>query len=77
MGEIKMHRNVGETDQVVRLMAGTLLLTLAATDQVGTWGWVAGLLTLLSGTVGICAAYSLLGLNTCPNEGKDGSISKS
>jgi|CryBogDrversion2_7_1035282.scaffolds.fasta_scaffold162141_1 hypothetical protein len=60
-----MQTNVGQADQVIRLMIGTLLLTMSATGQLGLFGWIGGFLTLGSGTFGICALYSLLGLSTC------------
>jgi hypothetical protein len=60
-----MNTNVGEADQVVRLMVGTILLTMSATEQLGVFGWIGGLFTLLSGTFGICLVYALLGINTC------------
>ncbi len=69
-----MNSNVGQADQVVRLMAGTLMLTMAATGQLGTVGWIGGLLTLASGTFGFCAFYALLGINTCRNDGDTGSV---
>ena len=62
-----MIRNVGESDQVLRILMGALLLTLAATEQLETWGWITGFLTLGSGTFGFCALYRLLGLDTNKN----------
>jgi len=70
-----MKTNVGEADQVIRLMVGTLLLTMAATGQLGIGGWIGGLLTLLSGTFGFCGIYSLLGLNTCTSKEENNSTS--
>ena len=46
---------------------GALLLTLAATEQIETWGWITGFLILGSGTFGFCALYRLLGLDTIKN----------
>jgi len=69
-----MSANVGESDQVVRLMVGTILLTMAATGQLELWGWVTGILTLISGTFGFCAVYALFGINTCR---KGGDVSSS
>lgn len=70
-----MKANVGEADQVIRLMVGTLLLTMSATGQLGIGGWIGGLLTLLSGTFGICGVYSLLGLNSCTSKEENDSPS--
>ena len=42
-----------------------LLIGLAATNTVGVWGYI-GVVPLLTGAVGMCPLYSILGLNTCP-----------
>ena len=62
-----MKKNVGSMDQILRIMAGSVLVTLAATEQVGAWGYV-GVLPLLTGYFGFCPAYPLLGLNTCDKD---------
>ena len=61
-----MKTNVGGIDRILRIVIGALLVILAATGQVGAWGWV-GLLPLATGTLGWCPPYSLLGINTCKN----------
>jgi hypothetical protein len=43
---------------------GLVLIALAATGTVGWWGWL-GVVPLLTGAVGNCPAYSLLGIKTC------------
>jgi hypothetical protein len=63
--EFKMKVNEGTIDRALRVIVGLVLITLAATETVGPWGWI-GLLPLLTGAVGICPAYSILGMNTCP-----------
>ncbi|MDZ5461417.1 YgaP family membrane protein [Azohydromonas lata] len=60
-----MKTNVGGTDRVLRILAGLVLITLAATGTVGAWGYI-GIVPLLTGLVRVCPAYSLLGVNTCP-----------
>jgi hypothetical protein len=40
------------------------LIAAAATGTIGLWGWV-GVVPLLTGSLGWCPPYSLLGLNTC------------
>jgi len=64
IGGASMIRNMGESDQVIRLVLGTILLTFAATEQIDSWGWIAGFLSLASGSIGFCGLYGLLGLNT-------------
>lgn len=60
-----MKLNAGTIDRAVRVAAGLALITLAATGTVGGWGWI-GIIPLLTGAIGICPAYSILGLSTCP-----------
>jgi hypothetical protein len=63
--EIKMKVNEGTIDRAVRVIAGLVLIGLAATGTVGAWGWI-GVLPLVTGLVGICPAYAILGMSTCP-----------
>lgn len=61
-----MKSNVGGIDRILRIVIGAVLVLLAATGQVGVWGWI-GLLPLATGLMGWCPPYSLLGINTCKN----------
>lgn len=60
-----MKLNVGGIDRILRITAGVVLIGLAATGKVGAWGWI-GVVPLLTGAVGFCPLYPLLGMNTCP-----------
>ena len=60
-----MKINVGIADRVLRIVAGLILIVLAATGTVGWWGWL-GVIPLATGLFQVCPAYSLLGVNTCP-----------
>lgn len=60
-----MQINEGTVDRTVRIIAGIALIGLAYTGTVGAWGYV-GVVPLLTGAVGMCPLYSLLGINTCP-----------
>ncbi len=60
-----MKINVGSADRVLRIVAGLILIVLAATGTVGWWGWL-GVIPLATGLFQVCPAYSLLGVNTCP-----------
>ncbi|MDZ7864263.1 DUF2892 domain-containing protein [Acidovorax sp.] len=60
-----MKRNEGTIDRAVRVIAGLALIALAATGTVGAWGYI-GVIPLLTGAIGLCPLYSLLGINTCP-----------
>lgn len=56
--------NVGGIDRILRIAVGALLVVLAATGQVGPWGWI-GIVPILTGTLRWCPAYLPLGLSTC------------
>ncbi len=58
-----MECNSGGIDRVLRVILGLALVALAATGKVGMWGWI-GLILLLTGVIGFCPAYALLGMNT-------------
>lgn len=60
-----MKMNEGTIDRALRVTAGLVLITLAATGTVGMWGWI-GIMPLLTGAMGFCPAYTILGLSTCP-----------
>jgi hypothetical protein len=59
-----MKQNVGGIDRILRIAIGLLLIGLAATGTVGWWGWL-GVVPLLTGVLGWCPPYALLGFNTC------------
>ena len=60
-----MKINVGTIDRVLRIVAGLVLIALAATGTVGWGGWL-GVVPLATGLLRFCPAYTLLGINTCP-----------
>jgi len=58
-----MKCNVGNMDRVIRIIAGLVLIALAATSTIGMWGWI-GVIPVLTGVFRFCPAYPLLGINT-------------
>lgn len=64
-----MNKNEGGIDRTLRSVAGLALIAAAATDTIGLWGYV-GVVPLLTGLMGWCPLYALLGLNTCPAQRK-------
>ncbi len=60
-----MKTNVGGIDRILRIVAGLVLIELAATGIFGMWGWI-GIEPLLTGIFRFCPAYSLLGMSSCP-----------
>ena len=60
-----MTANVGGVDRILRIVAGLVLIALAATGVVGAWGYL-GVIVLATGVFRFCGAYTLFGINTCP-----------
>jgi hypothetical protein len=59
-----MTSNVGGADRIIRILAGLVLIGLAATGTVGWWGWL-GVILLATGAIGWCPPYAIFGFNTC------------
>ena len=59
-----MKSNVGGIDKILRIIAGEALVGWAAMGGP-LWAWI-GVVPLLTGVLGFCPAYKLLGINTCP-----------
>ena len=59
-----MNANVGGIDRVARIVAGVVLIALAATGTGGVGGWI-GVVPLATGLSGWCPAYLPFGLSTC------------
>lgn len=60
-----MNQNEGTVDRVVRVALGLGLLSLTFLGP-HTWLGLVGLVPLLTGIVGFCPLYGVLGLRTCP-----------
>jgi len=58
-------QNEGTLDRGIRIAVGLGLLSLVFVGPKTLWGLI-GLLPLLTGIVGSCPAYTLLGIRTCP-----------
>jgi hypothetical protein len=57
--------NEGVLDRGLRVIVGMILIALAYTGKIGMWGWI-GVAPLVTGAVGMCPVYSILGIRTCP-----------
>ncbi|PJG48445.1 hypothetical protein CAF53_09495 [Sphingobium sp. LB126] len=60
-----MSRNEGTIDRLLRVIVGLVLIALVFVGPRSAWGWI-GVVPLLTGLVGMCPIYSLLGIKTCP-----------
>ncbi len=62
-----MTKNEGNIDRGLRVVAGLVLIALAAMQIIGIWGYI-GIVLLITGAVGLCPVYSILGIKTCPTD---------
>jgi hypothetical protein len=58
-------RNVGSLDRIARIAVGIGLLSLTVVGPHTPWGYL-GVVPLLTGLMGSCPLYSLLGFSSCP-----------
>jgi Protein of unknown function (DUF2892) len=69
-----MSRNVGIVDRVIRIVIGLALIAYAIPlgFPLTGWNWVGwiGVIPLITGIFGMCPAYRLVGLSTCPIQAK-------
>lgn len=65
-----MLKNVGKTDQYIRLVIAAVCLFLIFGGQVvGSMAWLVGIvggIVAVTAFTGYCPLYKLLGMNTCP-----------
>ncbi len=54
---------MGTLDRAIRIIVGLVILSLAFTGS-SPWGYL-GLLPLVTGILGWCPPYQLLGISTC------------
>lgn len=52
-------------ERVARVAAGLTLIGLAWQGTIGVWGYL-GAIPLLTGLIGSCPVYTILGISTCP-----------
>lgn len=57
--------NEGTIDRTVRIVLGLGILSLAFIGPRTVLGYL-GIVPLVTGLIGFCPAYRLLGLSTCP-----------
>lgn len=64
-----MQANAGKLDRILRVIVGLVLLSLTVIGSQSMWGLV-GLVPLLTGLMGFCPLYTVLGIKTCPVSSK-------
>lgn len=60
--------NEGTVDRALRIIVGVVLLAMFFLYPGASWRYWAliGIVPLLTGLVGTCPLYSILGMSTCP-----------
>jgi len=62
-----MKANVGGIDRILRVLIGLALLAfLLLFEGSARWWGAIGVVPLVTGFMGFCPLYTLLGLNSCP-----------
>ncbi|MFQ5629909.1 MAG: DUF2892 domain-containing protein [bacterium] len=66
-------KNVGGIDRAVRIILGIILLSLVPFAFAGpqtAWAYIGliGIIPFITGIIGYCPPYELLGINTCKKE---------
>ncbi|MCX6836175.1 MAG: DUF2892 domain-containing protein [candidate division Zixibacteria bacterium] len=59
-----MKQNVGSADRTIRIVLGLAIVSLAFWGPKSPWAYL-GLLPVMSGLLGRCGPYTLLGISTC------------
>ena len=67
-----MLTNESSVDRMLRVVLGIVLLSLVVVGPKTMWGFV-GLVPLLTGLVGFCPLYRVLGVSTCARRDKHAS----
>lgn len=59
-----MKKNIHSAERVVRILVGLTLISLAFFGPANKW-FLLGIVPVLTGLVGWCPPYQLLGIDTC------------
>lgn len=68
--EVFMKKNVCGLDQKIRIGLGIIILSLSIAGPRSAWGLL-GLIPLLTGLIGYCPAYKLIGKKDCDISNKE------
>ena len=65
-------KNEGNIDRILRVVVGALLIIGYFMNGDGAYSWLylLGIIPLVTGLIGICPVYSMLGISTCPMKEK-------
>jgi hypothetical protein len=59
-----MKKNIHNVERILRIIVGLVLLLLILWGPESSW-FLLGLIPLLTGLLGWCPPYAMLGINTC------------
>lgn len=59
-----MKKNIGNVERIVRVIGGAAIMSLAFVGPQTPWAFL-GIIPLLTGLIGWCPPYALLGISTC------------
>jgi len=57
-------KNIGGTERIIRVTAGAVITSLAFIGPQTPWAFL-GIVPMLTGLIGWCPPYALLGISTC------------
>lgn len=57
-----MIANVGSADKIIRIVLGLVILIVGYLNE--SWWGLVGIVPLVTAFIGVCPAYSLLGIST-------------
>ncbi len=66
-----MKKNIGRVERILRVVVGVGVLSLAFVGPRSPWAYL-GILPLVTGLVGWCPPYALLGIGTVGRDAKHG-----
>ncbi|NOT81042.1 MAG: DUF2892 domain-containing protein [Bacteriovoracaceae bacterium] len=58
-----MKKNINDYERIIRFLAGVILTSMAFIGPANLW-FLLGIIPLLTGLVGTCPLYSLLGMSS-------------
>lgn len=59
-----MKKNIHPVERIIRIILGCILITMAFIGPANSW-FLLGIIPLLTGLIGWCPPYQLLGISTC------------
>ncbi len=59
-----MKKNIHSVERIIRIVAGIALVSMAFVGPANPWFFL-GAIPLLTGLLGWCPPYQILGINTC------------